>query len=55
MILGGIPYYMGYFSPGESLAQNIDRILFAKELHLQGSSTGSSALFKKKRRSCEDR
>lgn len=30
MILGGIPYYMGYFSPGESLAQNIDRILFAK-------------------------
>lgn len=31
MILGGIPYYMGYFQSGLSLAQNIDNILFSKQ------------------------
>ena len=30
MILGGIPYYMGYFEKGKSLAQNIDSMFFAK-------------------------
>lgn len=30
MILGGIPYYMGYFQSGMSLAQNIDNIFFSK-------------------------
>ncbi|MBQ6771796.1 MAG: AAA family ATPase [Bacteroidales bacterium] len=29
MAFGGIPYYLGYFEPGLSLAQNIDKILFA--------------------------
>lgn len=28
MILGGIPYYMGYFQSGMSLAQNIDELFF---------------------------
>lgn len=31
MILGGIPYYMGYFQSGMSLAQNIDSLLFSKQ------------------------
>lgn len=31
MILGGIPYYMGYFQSGMSLAQNIDHILFSRQ------------------------
>ena len=30
MILGGVPYYMGYFQSGKSLAQNIDTLFFAK-------------------------
>ena len=30
MIFGGIPYYMGYFQSGMSLAQNIDNIIFSK-------------------------
>lgn len=30
MILGGIPYYMGYFAPELSLAQNIDRLFFER-------------------------
>ena len=30
MILGGIPYYMGYFQSGMSLAQNIDNMIFSK-------------------------
>ena len=30
MIMGGIPYYLGYISGGESLAQNIDRMFFGK-------------------------
>lgn len=28
MIFGGIPYYMNLFSPGKSLAQNVDTLLF---------------------------
>lgn len=31
MILGGIPYYMGYFQSGMSLAQNIDNLLFSRQ------------------------
>lgn len=34
MAFGGIPYYLGYFAPGCSLAQNIDNMLFAKEAAL---------------------
>lgn len=30
MVLGGIPYYMNYFNPSYSLAQNIDALFFAK-------------------------
>ena len=30
MILGGIPYYMGYVNPGMSLAQNVDKLFFGK-------------------------
>ena len=30
MILGGVPYYMGYFQSGRSLAQNIDNLFFAR-------------------------
>lgn len=35
MILGGIPYYMGYFQSGMSLAQNIDNIFFSKQGNLR--------------------
>lgn len=35
MILGGIPYYLGYFEPGLSLAQNIDRLFFEKQAKLK--------------------
>ena len=35
MILGGIPYYYGYFEPGLSLAQNIDRLFFEKRAKLK--------------------
>ena len=28
MTFGGIPYYLGYFEPGLSLAQNVDKVLF---------------------------
>ena len=30
MAIGGIPYYLGYFQKGLSLAQNIDNLFFAK-------------------------
>jgi len=30
MILGGVPYYMGYFQSGMSLAQNIDNMIFSQ-------------------------
>ena len=35
MILGGIPYYMGYFMRGKSLAQNIDHLFFAPNAKLK--------------------
>ncbi len=35
MILGGIPYYLGYFNRGLSLAQNIDRLLFSHQAKLR--------------------
>lgn len=35
MILGGIPYYFGYFEPGLSLAQNIDNLFFVKQAKLK--------------------
>jgi len=34
MILGGIPYYLGYFEKGLSLAQNIDQLFFAENAKL---------------------
>lgn len=34
MILGGIPYYLDYFEPGLSMAQNIDKLLFANNAPL---------------------
>ena len=35
MIFGGIPYYLGYFQPEESLAQNVDRVLFSRNAPLR--------------------
>ena len=35
MIFGGIPYYLNYFDKGMSLAQNIDRMFFAKNAVLR--------------------
>ena len=35
MILGGIPYYLGYISGGMSLAQNIDNLFFVRNAKLQ--------------------
>jgi len=35
MIFGGVPYYQGYFEPGLSLAQNIDRIFFGQQAKLK--------------------
>lgn len=34
MMLGGIPYYLNYFAPELSLAQNIDRLFFAPKAKL---------------------
>ena len=34
MMLGGIPFYLSLLNPGESLAQNIDRIYFKKNSEL---------------------
>lgn len=36
MIFGGIPYYLGYFYAGHSLAQNVDDLLFKKDAPLSG-------------------
>lgn len=30
MIFGGVPYYLNYFEPGKSLAQNVDNLFFKK-------------------------
>ena len=35
MILGGIPYYMGFFEKEYSLAQNVDRLFFAEDARLE--------------------
>ena len=35
MILGGIPYYLRYFEPEKSLAQNIDNLLFSAKAKLR--------------------
>lgn len=35
MILGGIPYYLGYFKKEKSLAGNIDDLFFSKNAHLK--------------------
>ena len=35
MVIGGIPYYMGFFEKGFSLAQNIDRLFFAADAKLE--------------------
>ena len=34
MAFGGIPYYLGYFEPGLSLAQDVDKLLFGKDAPL---------------------
>lgn len=34
MILGGIPYYLGYFESGNSFAQNIDKLFFTGKAKL---------------------
>jgi len=34
MILGGIPYYLGYMKPGLSLAQNINQLFFSEKAQL---------------------
>lgn len=34
MILGGIPYYLSFFQPGMSLAQNIDQLCFRRDGNL---------------------
>lgn len=35
MITGGIPYYLGYFEKGLSLAQNVDQLFFTKNAFLK--------------------
>ena len=35
MALGGIPYYLGYFESGLSLAQNMDRLFFSRQAKLR--------------------
>ncbi len=35
MVVGGIPYYLGYFESGLSLPQNIDKLFFVKDAKLQ--------------------
>lgn len=35
MVFGGIPFYMDYFLPGLSVAQNIDNILFNRDAKLK--------------------
>ena len=35
MITGGIPYYLGYFEKGLSLAQNVDQLFFLKDAPLK--------------------
>ena len=35
MVLGGIPYYLGYFKKGYSFAQNVDRLFWSDEAKLK--------------------
>ena len=35
MIFGGVPYYWSFISPGQSITQNVDRILFAEDAPLE--------------------
>lgn len=35
MAVGGIPYYLSYFQPGKSLAQNLDNLFFERKAKLQ--------------------
>lgn len=35
MVLGGVPYYMGYIDGRKSLAQNIDNLFFARDAKLK--------------------
>lgn len=35
MIFGGIPYYLDYFDPELSLAQNVDQVLFSRDVPLR--------------------
>lgn len=39
MISGGIPYYLGYYEKGFSLAQNVDRMFFEKKALLKNEYT----------------
>ncbi len=39
MIMGGIPYYLGYITSGESLAWNIDNMFFSRSAKLQQEFT----------------
>ena len=34
MIFGGVPYYWSFIKPGQSIAQNVDRVLFAEDAPL---------------------
>lgn len=36
MAMGGVPYYMNLLNPEQSLAQNIDRLFFAKNAPMRG-------------------
>lgn len=36
MVLGGVPYYLGYIEPGKSMVQNVDRLFFSKGAPLRG-------------------
>jgi hypothetical protein len=36
MMLGGVPYYLGYIEPSMSMVQNVDRLFFSKGAPLSG-------------------
>jgi hypothetical protein len=48
MIFGGVAHYLTFFEPGQSLSQNIDRILFAQDAPLRYEyDTLYASLFKR--------
>ena len=48
MVFGGVPYYWGFLRKGESVAQNVDRLLFAENGKLRGEFDSMlSSLFKR--------